>query len=213
MSFRPAARQFFERRAAPPPPLPYDAEVEYLESTGTQWIQLGFGFDPSDEIEASFSIDTSEKNDKYMNAAQTWNSGRTFGMGVAGGGKLTMAFGNASSTSTVLVPVTINDGAFHTWKYDNRVCSVTDLSVSYDMTGLSFTTTTNLLRLFFGYNAPTKGKIAYYKHKKNGVLMCALYSVRFTNELGQDEGAMFDKVSGLFFRNAGTGSFVIGPEV
>ena len=124
-----------------------------------------------------------------------------------------MAFGNAASTSTALVPVTINDGAIHTWKYVNRVCSVIDLSISYDMANLSFSTTTNLLRLFFGYNAPTKGKISYYKHRKNGVLMCDLYSVRFTNELGQDEGAMFDKVSGLFFRNAGTGSFEIGPEV
>ena len=32
------ARQFFERRGAA---LPYDAEVEYLESTGTQWIDTG----------------------------------------------------------------------------------------------------------------------------------------------------------------------------
>ena len=35
------ARQFFERRGAPTPPLPYDAEVEYLQSTGTQWIDTG----------------------------------------------------------------------------------------------------------------------------------------------------------------------------
>lgn len=199
-------------RGAPTPPGPYDAEVEYLESTGTQYIQLGFGFDPSDEIEASFSIDTSEKNDKYMNASQSWNSGRTFGMGVSGGGKLTMAFGNAASTSTVLVPVTINDGAIHTWKYVNMVCSVIDLLISYDMANLSFSTTTNLLRLFFGYNAPTKGKIAYYKHRKNGVLMCDLFSVRFTNKLGQREGAMYDRVSGQVFRNAGTGAFTIGPD-
>ena len=36
--------------------------------------------------------------------------------------------------------------------------------------------------------------------------------VRFTNELGQSEGAMYDRVSGQLFRNAGTGSFVIGPD-
>ena len=35
------ARQFFERRGSPTPPLPYDAEVEYLESTGTQYIDTG----------------------------------------------------------------------------------------------------------------------------------------------------------------------------
>ncbi len=37
--------------------------------------------------------------------------------------------------------------------------------------------------------------------------------VRFTNELGVSEGAMFDKVTKKLFRNSGTGSFVIGPDV
>ena len=36
--------------------------------------------------------------------------------------------------------------------------------------------------------------------------------VRFTNEKGVTEGAMYDKVSGTLFRNAGTGAFVIGPD-
>lgn len=35
-----AAKQIFLGRgpSAPTPPLPYDAEVEWIESTGTQWI-------------------------------------------------------------------------------------------------------------------------------------------------------------------------------
>ena len=36
--------------------------------------------------------------------------------------------------------------------------------------------------------------------------------VRFTNEQGVSEGAMYDRVSGALFRNAGTGAFVIGPD-
>lgn len=36
--------------------------------------------------------------------------------------------------------------------------------------------------------------------------------VRFTNENGISEGAMYDRVSGQLFRNAGTGAFVIGPD-
>lgn len=39
-----------------------------------------------------------------------------------------------------------------------------------------------------------------------------LIPVRFTNEQGVSEGAMYDKVSGKLFRNAGTGAFVIGPD-
>ena len=36
--------------------------------------------------------------------------------------------------------------------------------------------------------------------------------VRFTNENGVSEGAMYDRVSGNLFRNAGTGAFVIGSD-
>ena len=41
MSFRPAARQFFGRRGAPTPPLPYDAEVAWLGNSGGAYIDTG----------------------------------------------------------------------------------------------------------------------------------------------------------------------------
>lgn len=37
--------------------------------------------------------------------------------------------------------------------------------------------------------------------------------VRFTNEFGYEEGAMYDFVSGELFRNQGTGNFIIGPDL
>lgn len=59
----------------------------------------------------------------------------------------------------------------------------------------------------------------------DGVLVCDLQPVRFTNENGVTEGAMFDRANptvgmnpdgsarddGLY-RNRGTGAFVIGPD-
>ena len=36
--------------------------------------------------------------------------------------------------------------------------------------------------------------------------------VRFTNEQNQSEGAMYDRVSGQLFRNAGTGTLTLGPD-
>lgn len=62
-------------------------------------------------------------------------------------------------------------------------------------------------------NTKFKGNIYYFKIQKSGKLIINLIPVRFTNELGQTEGAMFDKVTGKLFRNQGTGSFVIGPDV
>ncbi len=41
MSFRQGARMFFERRAAPTPPIPYDAEVDYVSIGAGQICNLG----------------------------------------------------------------------------------------------------------------------------------------------------------------------------
>ena len=48
----------------------------------------------------------------------------------------------------------------------------------------------------------------------NVVLVRDFIPVRFTNELGQSEGAMYDRVSGELepFRNKGTGAFLWGPD-
>lgn len=37
--------------------------------------------------------------------------------------------------------------------------------------------------------------------------------VRFTNEQGVSEGAMYDRVSGQLFRNSGTGAFSFGTDI
>lgn len=39
-----------------------------------------------------------------------------------------------------------------------------------------------------------------------------LIPVRFRNESGLKEGALYDRISGKLFRNSGTGSFIIGPD-
>ncbi len=36
--------------------------------------------------------------------------------------------------------------------------------------------------------------------------------IRFANEQGVSEGAMYDRVTRQLFRNRGTGAFVIGPD-
>lgn len=46
----------------------------------------------------------------------------------------------------------------------------------------------------------------------DGDVLADMFPVRFMNENGVSEGAMFDKVSGQLFRNAGTGAFIIGPD-
>ena len=75
----------------------------------------------------------------------------------------------------------------------------------------------------YGWNAPQisdstiklftdvapKNRIYYFQIEN----CIDLVPVKFTNEKGQREGAMYDKISGQLFRNIGTGKFEIGPDL
>ena len=49
--------------------------------------------------------------------------------------------------------------------------------------------------------------------EEGGVLVRDFIPVRFTNEQGVSEGAMYDRVSGQLFRNSGTGVFIVGTDI
>ena len=55
-------------------------------------------------------------------------------------------------------------------------------------------------------------RISRFKCFDNGEMVCDYIPVRFTNEDGLTEGAMYDYVSGELIRNAGDGAFIIGPD-
>ena len=192
--------------------LHYDAEIEYLESTGTQYINLSFGFAETDEVYTVFSVDTSMIDDKYMISPEQWNDNNNrFAMGVFKSGnqssKFACAFGNVSTDHTQLNPLTLNDGEIHSWSYKNNYFSITDLGIGKDVSSYTFGRETKNLKLFYGYNSNTKGKMQSYKHVKDGVVVVELIPVRVGNV-----GYMYDKVSGQLFGNAGTGEFILGPD-
>ena len=56
------------------------------------------------------------------------------------------------------------------------------------------------------------GKVFRVVITKDDVVIRDFQPVRFTNELGESEGAMYDRVSGELFRNAGTGAFNYGND-
>ena len=144
-----------------------------VTSDGTAYIQLGFGFEETDEVAATFSVDTSQTTDKYIVCPQTWNSNNNrYGMGVHGGGYYTGAFGNRSTGYTILTPRTSNDGELHNWTYAAATFAVTDKSCSINITGYTFGGITTNLRLFYGYNSNTKGAISFYKHIKGSTTAC-----------------------------------------
>ena len=189
-------------------PLEYQ-EVEYLESTGTQYIELDFGFDPTDKIETKFSITDTRTNDKYIVSPVEWNTNNNrFAMGVHW--VYAIGFGGANTSTTKFSPNMNNDGHIHEWHYSNRLFEIVDLGRSKNVSAINFGSTTANLRLFYGYNTNTSGKIASYHHKKaDGMEINLIPCYRKPD----NKHGMYDTVSKTFYTNSGTGEFLVGNNV
>ena len=61
-------------------------------------------------------------------------------------------------------------------------------------------------------NSLAKSRLTKVVFSVDNAILGSFIPVRFTNEDGVSEGAMYDKVSGQLYRNAGTGAFIIGPD-
>ena len=194
----------------------YDSDVEYLESTGTQWIDTGYNPYNKKPI---FTIDLfSIGNQSRVNMfGATYNSstspffwltcgGIAWAWGMGGG------YGGGSSTSE------------YANRYMRFVYNVPMLTISVNgvfraatVGKYSFTMPNKSLYLFdcngFSDRRPFVGRIYGCSITENDDIVCEYQPVRFTNEYGETEGAMYDRVSGQLFRNQGTGSFIIGPDI
>lgn len=193
--------------------VPYDAEIEYLESTGTQWIDIGISnyntewfsrlvFSLSSPPPSSFIGLYGARSAEISGIYCTINNNRLF-----------LVNGNYS-----YVPLYA-----HSFVTEHRYEIKTENSKRYldgkEITGATFVSSvasvgvplylfaannnnqnvemSNWLRIY-GYS------IGYNSNNK----ICDLIPVR----VGQD-GYMYDRVTRKLFGNAGAGAFVLGPDV
>ena len=221
MSFRPAARQFFERRGAPTPPLPYDAEVEYLESTGTQWIELDYFVGNMLEIFGKVRVvgDTSEQD---IVGNQDDTTGR-FALGWTGGnstGKRRMFAYSRDRTSNdgnAWLDFPLNGNL--TWEFSCLYNTSDNYKILTDGTKTNIvrrckniSNMNQKVRLLSGTGGASNsfrftGRTFFLHLKKDGVSWYNLIPVR-----KEGVGYMYDRVSGQLLGNGGTGDFVIGPD-
>lgn len=174
---------------------PYDAEVEWLESTGTQYIDTGLNYFPEYEIGAvvpgavannTLGIDQSWKLGRHSAAEPVWRA----------------------SIDNVSYPTTVSCGTYADMSYHGTTfrCNSDTLTVPPNQyvegTMVLFST---------GVALPSAYPLKLYYCRlfdQNGILVRDFIPVR----LGQ-VGYIYDKVSGQLFGNAGTGSFVYGADL
>ena len=196
--------------------LPYDAEVEYLESTGTQWIDTYFkGSDVLD-----FKIDalvSSKSESTFFGARYNWGgtgsriynlvspSGGHFGFGLDGNWydwpQLGIVVGKRFWAKKTGNTVIMSNGV-------SIEVSSEKFETPYEIELFAMSTVTQKR---YGQE-PLVGRIYSVSFSTYRTNIGDFIPIRFTNERGESEGAMYDRVSGHLFRNAGTGAFVIGPD-
>ena len=205
-------------------PLPYDAEVEWIESTGQQWIDTGIlAHAPlTFKCTARYSYDgVFSNNDIWGCSVRTPTHHFTPFQGNKSDGLLILGAYTTYKQSVkgifikdVWATITsVIDAPISTMSLDGTtVISISGLSIAsinIDMTLPLFVRRHSINGIVYG---GVSLAMASCELSKDGVYVRDLIPVRFTNENGNSEGAMFDKVSGQLFRNAGNGAFVIGPD-
>ena len=198
-------------------PLPYDAEVEWIktEPNGGQRILTGVYLDVSDgfEVRAKVSYDSDYSDDNVF-------------LGTSGNYPLYLNTGRSNYPCARVGSIwrfgqTISAG-FHTYKTIIKGASecymqMDGADLQPSIIGSNSLGNKGKLGVFFnegiGDSFHSKGCSCGFLFLKVGEMIARDYiPVRFTNENGVSEGAMYDRVSGELFRNAGTGAFIIGPD-
>lgn len=217
------------KRGAPTPPLPYDAEVEYLESTGTQWLITNIK--PS--VGDVYAVDTTVQYSSTV-GSDKWLTGWYFGPSNSSiiGVYLSQIYftynldGNVAKTSSGLYDknhiqynfpegIVINGNVLSSSVAASTPLSVVPSSALY-FVGIPIFARYNS----YGYGNAIKCKCFSFAILINGVTVFDGIPVRFTNEQGVSEGAMYDRlgVGGMnpdgsprtdgLYRNRGTGAFL-----
>lgn len=208
----------------PVPPKPYDAEIEYLESTGEQFINTGIKWDDQFNFEMIFSRRSLNEAGslwgyRFVNAAVAIGNMRF--LFTSQEGRVGVRMGQSVKNTSVIFSQADN---FYILKYVNKTLSykaensagpdinvITLQNSDYYQTsnyGEIYILKTNTESFYSTDLVTLKGKIKKFTIEKNGDSVLDLIPVR----KGQ-VGYMYDRVSNQIFGNAGSGSFILGPDI
>ena len=205
-------------------PLPYDAEVEWLEEgPPVSYIQTDIPTTKNTSCAASLEVVNATKMDGGSVCCAIYGLGlswdfHSYGLfyltqaGQSQRGKL-----NFHGRNNVLSNVIQTDDPV---RFDVSVSAngsdIVNISCGSFSSSANIKNITDSGRFILLWNrfnnSLAKTRLVKVVFSVDNTILGSFIPVRFTNEDGVSEGAMYDKVSGQLYRNAGTGAFVIGPD-
>ncbi len=188
--------------------LPYDAEIEYLESTGTQYLNLGIIGARGMTFEADAMWTNLSGVQVLCGAKGSRTDSFTTMFGKYAdfyasqfGYKAYSQIGTPDTNRHLYTSKIYNNGG--EVGIDGNIAKKTYELYMANVPIYLFCRNNNGVAIDFSHV-----KLYSCKIKNNELLMLDLIPVR----VGQ-VGYMYDKISGKFFSNAGTGNFIIGNDI
>ena len=188
--------------------LPYDAEVEYLESSGTQYIELSFNSTTDGFCDFDITYQMTALNSSPPFGYRYGGSAR-YGIWNGAAGEYYVG-ADASHSVLIAQNENVNTLSLRNGQY-------VDYNGAQTAVGTG-TVRSNIGAILFGSVSSSSGatsrsltsaKIQAFKlYNVSGVLLFDGIPVRKGTV-----GYLYDRVSGKLFGNAGTGDFVLGPDV
>lgn len=190
-----------------PPVLPYDAEVEYLQSSGTQWMDTGITISTNTIVEAKAQFTVQDSTFQTLIGCANGGMGVMIGLQNNTGklyiqvGKTGYALTDGSQTGLHVFTSTVS-GSTQSLDVDGTTSSNSIVTPICSRTMYLFARNREQ-----GATNHAKAKLYYCKIRKGGNLVFDAIPVR----VGQ-VGYMYDRVSGELFGNLGSGSFTLGND-
>jgi hypothetical protein len=194
-----------------PTPLPYDAEIEYLESTGTQCIDTGYTPVIGDSLYCYFLINGTINNTNLQSLYSAGAGSYQFIHLIAKSNSVNGAyFKYFASGAAKYLNYYPSNGNWYALNVSSSGKAVIGNYTSTSTPTNELDGNSKALRLFkrVDDSFPFIGRIGRFYIEHNGIMKLDLIPVR----IGQ-VGYMYDKVSGQLFDNAGTGNFILGNDI
>lgn len=180
-------------------------QVEYLESSGTQYIDTGFNADGNTEI--AIDVDLISGTTSYPTPFGAWNgSGEgAFGLIKLNDSTVRIYYGTAETDVSASVmgrhTIKMTKGTVELDGELLKTISDATFSVTYPMLLLAFNDTGNVINQI-------TAKLYSCQIYDNNALVRDYVPVKDASGAGY----LFDKVNGIPYTNAGNGSFTVGAE-
>lgn len=189
---------------------PYDAEVEYLESTGWEYIDTGVSVDDPKRIK----ILKDEEGEQPIGFVHNFNANGAWLGDWPGGGQTEVFY--RGFNGVYRLPYTqgrisrLYDGSSGYYENDKLLKSFTAAIVNGDISKKTW-----LVGAYFDFNINdvgmgnnVAGKIFNIKVWVDNILVRDLAPVR-----KDSEGCFYDRVSKMLFHNQGEGAYILGDKL